>query len=107
MLGTEGIETPRKPTSFAELAKQRELRGTIESELEQLQVKKQLSEAKRKELSGSGIFALPPEIQQRHSAAQYQELRNNLTFESSQLQAKPTPMNSHLVSEVEHGCVCS
>ncbi|KAG6505585.1 hypothetical protein ZIOFF_037949 [Zingiber officinale] len=97
LLGTEGIETPRKPTSFAELAKQRELRGTIESELEQLQVKKQLSEAKCKELSGSGIFALPPEIPQRHLAAQDQELRNNLDFESSQLQTKPASVNSHLV----------
>lgn len=70
-------------------------------------MKKQLSEAKCKELSGSGIFALPPEIPQRHLAAQGQELRNNLDFESLQLQMNPASVNSHLVSEVEHGYVCS
>lgn len=45
------------------MAKQRELSGTLESEDSKL--KKQLSDAKCKELSGNDIFAPPPEILQR------------------------------------------
>lgn len=42
------------------MAKQRELSGTLENEDEKL--KKHLSDAKCKELSGHDIFAPPPEI---------------------------------------------
>ncbi|XP_008795564.2 uncharacterized protein LOC103711260 [Phoenix dactylifera] len=52
---------PKKPTSIAEVAKQRELSGTLQSESE-ANMKKQLSDAKCKELSGHDIFAPPPEI---------------------------------------------
>lgn len=43
------------------MAKQRELSGTLESESEAM-LKKQISDAKCKELSGNDIFAPPPEI---------------------------------------------
>lgn len=52
--------SPKKPTTLPEAAKQRELSGTLESEDSML--KKQLSDAKCKELSGHDIFAPPPEI---------------------------------------------
>ncbi|THU66270.1 hypothetical protein C4D60_Mb05t12390 [Musa balbisiana] len=81
--GTEGIEPPRKPTSIAEIAKQRELSGTAESELE-AKVRKQLSEAKCRELGGNDIFGPPPEAPPRHSTARNLELRSNIGFGSPQ-----------------------
>ena len=80
---TEETVCPKKPTSIAEVAKQRELSGTSESELD-AQVKKQLSEAKSKELSGHDIFGPPPEIPSRPLAARNLELRGNLDFVLSQ-----------------------
>lgn len=56
--------SPKKPTSIAEMAKQRELSGNLESESEAM-VKKQISDAKNKELSGHDIFGPPPEIKPR------------------------------------------
>ncbi|KAL8136939.1 hypothetical protein V2J09_002940 [Rumex salicifolius] len=53
--------SPRKPTSVPEVAKQRELSGNLDSSSE-AKLKKQLSDAKCKELSGHNIFAPPPEI---------------------------------------------
>ncbi|KAK8642794.1 hypothetical protein V6N13_012126 [Hibiscus sabdariffa] len=52
--------SPKKPTTLTEVAKQRELSGTLESE--EAMLKKLLSDAKCKELSGHDIFAPPPEI---------------------------------------------
>ncbi|KAL0294620.1 UNVERIFIED_CONTAM: hypothetical protein Sradi_6877300 [Sesamum radiatum] len=60
--------SPKKTTTLPEVAKQRELSGTLESESES-RAKKQLSDAKCKELSGSDIFGPPPEIPPRSSAA--------------------------------------
>ncbi|KAL0448752.1 UNVERIFIED_CONTAM: hypothetical protein Slati_1431600 [Sesamum latifolium] len=57
--------SPKKPTTLPEVAKQRELSGTLESESES-RAKKQLSDAKCKELSGSDIFGPPPEIPLDH-----------------------------------------
>jgi len=51
--------SPKKPTSIAEVAKQRELSGTLLSE-DDSKMKKQISDLKSKELSGHDIFA-PPE----------------------------------------------
>lgn len=62
--GEEEIATPKKPTTVPEVAKQRELSGTLESESDAM-LKKQISDAKCKELSGHNIFAPPPEIQAR------------------------------------------
>ncbi|XP_021715159.1 uncharacterized protein LOC110683114 [Chenopodium quinoa] len=52
--------TPKKPTSLPEVAKQRELSGTLEAEADS-KTKKGLSYAKCKELSGNNIFGPPPE----------------------------------------------
>lgn len=52
----DGTDPPKKPTSVAEVAKQRELSGTLQSEADS-KTKKQISNAKSKELSGHDIFA--------------------------------------------------
>ncbi|ONL98585.1 hypothetical protein ZEAMMB73_Zm00001d029376 [Zea mays] len=52
----DGTDPPKKPTSVAEVAKQRELSGTLQSETDS-KTKKQISNAKSKELSGHDIFA--------------------------------------------------
>ncbi|XP_022962790.1 uncharacterized protein LOC111463173 [Cucurbita moschata] len=56
----EGMST-KKPTSIPEVAKQRELSGTLQSEADDRN-KKQISDAKNKELSGHDIFGAPLEI---------------------------------------------
>nr|CAB3500635.1 unnamed protein product [Digitaria exilis] len=56
----DGTDPPKKPTSVAEVAKQRELSGTLQSEADS-KMKKQISNAKSKELSGHDIFADTPE----------------------------------------------
>ncbi|KAM0901611.1 hypothetical protein ACQ4PT_019881 [Festuca glaucescens] len=58
--------SPKKPTSIAEVAKQRELSGTLLSE-DDSKLKKQLSNAKSKELSGHDIFAPPEDPRPRNS----------------------------------------
>ncbi|KAI4317257.1 hypothetical protein L6164_025143 [Bauhinia variegata] len=59
----------KKPTTIPEVAKQRELSGTLQSESD-TKTKKQISNAKSKELSGNDIFGPPPEIVPRSLAAQ-------------------------------------
>ncbi|XP_042437805.1 uncharacterized protein LOC122023643 isoform X1 [Zingiber officinale] len=86
--GAEETVSPKKPTSIAEVAKQRELSGTAESELD-AQVKKQLSQAKSKELSGHDIFGPPPEVPVRPLAARNLELRGTLDF------VLPQPQSIH------------
>ncbi|KAL6878411.1 hypothetical protein ACP4OV_012581 [Aristida adscensionis] len=51
----DGSDPPKKPTSVAEVAKQRELSGTLQDA--DSKMKKQISNAKSKELSGHDIFA--------------------------------------------------
>ncbi|XP_009593610.1 uncharacterized protein [Nicotiana tomentosiformis] len=65
---TEERISPKKPSTLTEVAKQRELSGTLESESDS-KVKKQLSNAKSKELSGNDIFGPPAEIPPRSLAA--------------------------------------
>lgn len=60
--------TPKKPTSLPEVAKQRELSGTLVAESD-AKIKKPLSDAKCKELSGHDIFGPPPENPPRSLAA--------------------------------------
>ncbi|KAM1180534.1 hypothetical protein ACFX13_019934 [Malus domestica] len=68
--GDEESVSPKKPTTIPEVAKQRELSGTLETEAErEARLKKQLSESKFKELSGHDIFAPPPEILPRTTTA--------------------------------------
>ncbi|KAM7276556.1 hypothetical protein ACFE04_018422 [Oxalis oulophora] len=73
---TEEKVSPKKPTSIPEVAKQRELSGTLESETD-AQGKK-ISTAKYKEISGNDIFGPPPEIQPRSlvAAAQTKDSRD-------------------------------
>ncbi|XP_021718816.1 uncharacterized protein LOC110686504 [Chenopodium quinoa] len=59
--------TPKKPTSLPEVAKQRELSGTLEAEADS-KIKKGLSYGKCKELSGNNIFGPPPENHPRSLA---------------------------------------
>lgn len=65
---TEEDVTPKKPTSLPEVAKQRELSGTLEAESDS-KTKKLLSDAKCKELSGNDIFGPPSENPPRSLAA--------------------------------------
>lgn len=62
--GADESVSPKKPASLPEVAKQRELSGNLDSAAE-AKLKKQLSDAKCKELSGHDIFAPPPEIKPR------------------------------------------
>ncbi|KAF4360383.1 hypothetical protein CsatB_008368 [Cannabis sativa] len=78
--------SPKKPVSLPEVAKQRELSGTLESE--DANLKKQLSDAKCKELSGHDIFAPPPEILPRPTTARTLDLRGHIDIGES---ASPDP----------------
>ncbi|CAN1823334.1 hypothetical protein LINPERHAP1_LOCUS30340 [Linum perenne] len=71
--------SPKKPASLPEVAKQRELSGTSETEAEaEARLKKQLSDAKCKELSGHDIFAPPPEILPRPTAVRALALKESI-----------------------------
>ncbi|KAI3962964.1 hypothetical protein MKW92_012762 [Papaver armeniacum] len=56
----DGSVSPKKPVSIPEVAKQRELSGNLETEADKM--KKQLSDAKCKELSGNDIFGPAPRL---------------------------------------------
>ncbi|KAG5612604.1 hypothetical protein H5410_023885 [Solanum commersonii] len=84
--GDEDTVSPKKPVTIPEVAKQRELSGTLESESE-MKLKKQISDAKTKELVGHDIFAPPPEIQPRPSTARALALRESITI------GEPAPTN--------------
>lgn len=93
---TDEIVTPKKPTSVAEVAKQQELSGTLRSESED-KMKKQLSEAKCRELSGHDIFAPPREIHPQPLATQNSEMDKDI--------GESTPQSSHSsakIGEVMH-----
>ncbi|XP_072974482.1 uncharacterized protein [Typha angustifolia] len=86
--------SPKKPTSLAEVAKQRELSGTLLSESEN-KMNRQLSDAKCKELSGHGIFGPPPEDPPRSLAARNLEMKENDDGE-------PTPRKLHTSVKVSN-----
>ncbi|XP_057433006.1 uncharacterized protein LOC130725833 [Lotus japonicus] len=65
---TEESVSPKKPATIPEVAKQRELSGTLQSELDS-KSNKLISNAKTKELTGNDIFGPPPEIVPRSVAA--------------------------------------
>ncbi|KAF5185407.1 N-lysine methyltransferase [Thalictrum thalictroides] len=83
---SEESVSPKKPISIAEVAKQRELSGTLESDSDAM-MKKQLSDAKCKELSGHDIFGPPPEIPARPLAARNLELKGSIDM------GEPAPRN--------------
>ncbi|KAL6527366.1 hypothetical protein OROGR_016456 [Orobanche gracilis] len=82
--GEEETVSPKKPATLPEVAKQRELSGNLESESD-AKLRKQISFAKNKELSGNDIFAPPPEIQPRPLTARALALRESITI------GEPTP----------------
>uniref|UniRef100_A0A5B7A3L6 DUF4057 domain-containing protein n=1 Tax=Davidia involucrata TaxID=16924 RepID=A0A5B7A3L6_DAVIN len=84
---TEENVSPKKPTTLPEVAKQRELSGTLESELD-TKIQKQQSDAKCKELSGHDIFGPPPEIPHRSLAA-----ARTLELKDSKDMGEPAPRN--------------
>ncbi|KAE8709823.1 hypothetical protein F3Y22_tig00110328pilonHSYRG00567 [Hibiscus syriacus] len=73
--------SPRKPTTLPEVAKQRELSGTLESEDSKL--KQQVSDAKCRELSGHDIFAPPSEILPRPTTVRALALKDNFDMGES------------------------
>ncbi|KAJ7945401.1 Alpha-ketoglutarate-dependent dioxygenase alkB-like protein 2 [Quillaja saponaria] len=78
--------SPKKPVSIPEVAKQRELSGTLQSESDAK--KKLISNAKSKELSGHDIFGPPPEIVPRSLAA-----ARTLESKESKDMGEPAPRN--------------
>lgn len=90
---TEESVSPKKPVSIAEVAKQRELSGSLETEAES-RLKKQISDAKCKELSGHDIFGPPPEIPVRPLAARNAELQEK--------DIEPIPRNLHTSVKVSN-----
>ncbi|KAB5557097.1 hypothetical protein DKX38_008006 [Salix brachista] len=76
-LSEEDSVSPKKPTTLPEVAKQRELSGTLESE-SNANLKKQISDAKSKELSGHDIFAPPPEILPRPTTVRALALQESI-----------------------------
>uniref|UniRef100_A0A6N2MDT9 DUF4057 domain-containing protein n=1 Tax=Salix viminalis TaxID=40686 RepID=A0A6N2MDT9_SALVM len=67
----------KKPTSIPEVAKQRELSGTMQNDAD-MKSKRQISNAKFKEITGHDIFSPPDEIVPRSLvAAHYLETKEN------------------------------
>ena len=99
--GADGRISPKKPTSIPEVAKQRELSGTLQSDSDS-KTKKQISNAKNKELTGHDIFGPPPEIVPRSVAtARTSESRTHRDM------GEPAPRNvrtSVKVSNVSFFC---
>lgn len=94
--GEEEDVTTKRPASVAEVLKQRELSGSLESEAEaEAKLKKQLSDAKCKELSGHNIFAPPPEIQPRPLTVRAPAYRESITIGDS----GPHTANGTLIEE--------
>ncbi|KAK7318605.1 hypothetical protein RJT34_03308 [Clitoria ternatea] len=91
---TEESISPKKPTSLPEIAKQRELSGTYQSESD-TKIKKQISSAKTKELSGTDIFAPSPEIVPRSLVAAH-----TLESKESKEMREPIPRNGRASPKV-------
>ncbi|XWS33318.1 hypothetical protein CRYUN_Cryun22dG0071200 [Craigia yunnanensis] len=83
----DGSVSPKKPTSLPEVAKQRELSGTLQTESD-AKIKKQISTSKYKEISGHDIFAPPSEIKPCSLAAS----RSTESRESKDM-GEPAPQN--------------
>lgn len=79
------------------MAKQRELSGTLESESD-IKLRKQISDAKCKELSGHDIFAPPPEILPRPVAAR--------ALDTNQEMGEPAPRQVHTSVKVSNVSIC-
>ncbi|KAH0727719.1 uncharacterized protein [Solanum tuberosum] len=84
-LSTVGNISEEMPITLTEVEKQHELSGNQESKIHS-KVKKQLSEAKSKELSGSNIFGPPIEVPPRSST-----VARSLQPEESKDMGEPAP----------------
>ncbi|GMI98061.1 hypothetical protein like AT4G39860 [Hibiscus trionum] len=82
---TDASVSPKKPASLPEVAKQRELSGSLQSETDAKN--KKISNAKYKEISGHDIFAPAPEIKPRSLAAASTESRESKDM------VEPAPRN--------------
>ncbi|KAK8710928.1 hypothetical protein V6N13_146237 [Hibiscus sabdariffa] len=82
---TDASVSPKKPTSLPEVAKQRELSGSLQIESDAKN--KKISNAKYKEISGQDIFAPAPEIKPRSLAAAATVSRE------SKVMVEPVPRN--------------
>lgn len=80
--GEEESVSPKKPITLPEVAKQRELSGTLDSDAD-ANLKKQLSDAKCRELVGHDIFAPPPEILPRPTTARTLDLKGSIDIGDS------------------------
>jgi hypothetical protein len=93
---TQESPSPKKPTSLTEVAKQRELSGSIVREENLIKMTKEISETKIKELSGSDIFGPPPEVPARPRAARNEDLKGNVDF------THPKPRTIHTSVKVSN-----
>lgn len=79
--------SPKKPSTLPEVAKQRELSGTLASDAD-AKTNKLLSDAKTKELSGNDIFGPPSEVPPRSLAA-----TRTLEAKDNKDMVEPAPRN--------------
>lgn len=79
--------TPKKPITIPEVAKQRELSGTLQSDSDS-KSNKHISNAKSKELTGNDIFGPPPETVPRSAAAAH-----TLETRETRDMGEPAPRN--------------
>lgn len=78
--------TTKKPSTVAEVAKQRELGGT--PDCEDMHINKHISDAKNRELTGHDIFGPPTELKVRPLPARS-------TFKESKDFEEPAPRHVH------------
>lgn len=96
--GEEEDVSPKKPITLPEVAKQRELSGTMENESAS-KLKKQLSDAKYKEISGQNIFAPPPEIKPRSGTNRALALKDNFNL-GAESQVRPFFLPFHVFLDI-------
>lgn len=97
----DGRISPKKPTSIPEVAKQRELSGTLQTDSDSKN-KKQISNAKIKEISGHDIFGPPPEIQPRSAT-----ITRSLESKESKDMGEPAPRNIRTSVKVSNVSILS
>ncbi|KAG6775401.1 hypothetical protein POTOM_018851 [Populus tomentosa] len=86
----------KKPTSIPEVAKQRELSGTMQNDAD-MKSKRQTSNAKFKEISGHDIFSPPDEIVPRSLA-----VAHSLETKENKDIGEPAPRNIHTSIKVSN-----
>lgn len=90
----------KKPTSIPEVAKQRELSGTMQNDAD-MKSKRLISNAKFKEISGHDIFPPPDEIVPRSLA-----VAHSLETKENKDIGEPAPRNIHTSIKVSNVSLC-